>query len=84
MCMHGGDGDVDGVPVEFEKYAKRSVGMVQLEESSKLAVHTEQPFAVEVLAMEKSAVKKRRQDKAKRGHKEDDRKSVMGKDPMSK
>jgi len=68
---------------------KSAGGTVKLEESSKLAVHTEMPYTrpwpytVEVLAM-KSAVKKRRQDQAKRGHKEDDWKSVMGKDPMSR
>ena len=39
--------------------------MLKLEKSSKLAVHTEMPHAVEVLAMEKFAVKKRCQDQAK-------------------
>ena len=74
-----------GVPVEFEKYVKRlakseisAVGMVKLEESSKLVVHTEKPFAEEFLAVEKSAVKKRRQDQAKRSHKEENCKLVRG------
>jgi hypothetical protein len=47
-----------------------------------LAVNVEQPHAVEVLALENAAGMKRREDQAKRGHKEDDLKSVMGKAPM--
>jgi hypothetical protein len=48
-----------------ESQKKSAVGMLELEKFSKLAVHTEMPHAVEVLAMEKFAVKKRRQDQAK-------------------
>ena len=47
-------------------------------------VHKEKPFAVEFLAVKKSAVKKRRQDQDGRNHKEENWKFVRRKDPTSR